>query len=134
MAMLEVPSKNVTMDMRTYNKIKFFVHAEEKDPIYPLNDGDLTMFIRLGSDYSANYYEYEIPLKITDWGSNGRGEVWPLENQVEIDFDVLINSKNARNNAIRNGTATYTEPYLYSMENGKQITIIGNPNLVMLEP
>ena len=121
--------KNVTMDMRTYNKIKFFVHAEEKDPIYPLNDGDLTMFIRLGSDYSANYYEYEIPLKITDWGSNGRGEVWPLENQVEIDFDVLINAKNARNNAIRNGTATYTEPYLYSMENGKQITIIGNPNL-----
>ena len=32
------------------------------------------------SDYSANYYEYEIPLKITDWGSNGRGEVWPLKS------------------------------------------------------
>jgi len=44
--------------MRSYNKIKFFVHAEEKNPENTLNDKDLSMFIRVGTDYSYNYYEY----------------------------------------------------------------------------
>lgn len=30
-----------------------------------LADGDLAVFIRLGSDYKNNYYEYEVPLKLT---------------------------------------------------------------------
>ena len=55
------------MDMRTYNKIKFFAHAEENNVAYPLADDDLSMFIRLGTDYNLNYYEYEIPLKVTPW-------------------------------------------------------------------
>ena len=59
--------KNVSMDMRTYNKMKFFVHAEEM-AMQELNDDDLSMFIRVGTDYNSNYYEYEIPLKVTNWG------------------------------------------------------------------
>ena len=58
------------MDTRTYNKIKFLVHAEEYYDTYPLADNDLSMFIRLGTDYNLNYYEYEIPLKVTLKGAS----------------------------------------------------------------
>lgn len=123
--------KNVTMDMRTYKKIKFFIHAEETNPEeYVLNDDDLSVFIRLGTDYNSNYYEYEIPLKVTEWGASARSEVWPIENQVEIDFEQLKSAKAARNDEIRNGNVdvNYTTPYFY-YEGTKRITIVGNPNL-----
>ncbi len=35
-----------------------------------LKDGELAVFIRLGSDYKNNYYEYEIPLKLTEPRNN----------------------------------------------------------------
>ena len=124
--------KNVTMDMRTYNKIKFFAHAEETNIAYPLADNDLSMFIRLGTDYNLNYYEYEIPLKVTPWGASARDEVWPEENQVEIDFDILKAAKAARNKEIRSGNVnvSFTEPYYYYPPGEEiRITIMGNPNL-----
>lgn len=124
--------KNVTMDMRTYNKIKFFAHAEETSIAQPLVDNDLSMFIRLGTDYNLNYYEYEIPLKVTPWGASARDEIWPEENQVEIDFDILKAAKAARNKEIRSGNVnvSFTEPYYYYPPGGKiRITIMGNPNL-----
>lgn len=125
--------KNVTMDMRAYNKIKFFVHAEDRESSpnsSALNDGDLTVFIRVGTDYNSNYYEYEIPLEVTDWGASARSDVWPENNEVEIDFDVLKDAKRARNNAMRQGQATYTSAYSYSPSNSlANITIMGNPNL-----
>ena len=124
--------KNVTMDMRTYNKIKLFVHAEEISPTEPLIDSDLSMFIRVGTDYNSNYYEYEIPLKVTPWGSSARSDVWPFENEVEIDFDLLKEAKAARNNEIRNGNiqVSFTEPFSYQVPGeNRRISIIGNPNL-----
>ena len=59
--------KNVTFDVRTYKKLKMFVHAEAIQQ-NQLKDNDLSLFVRLGTDYVENYYEYELPLKLTDWG------------------------------------------------------------------
>lgn len=123
--------KNVTMDMRTYNKIKFFVHAEESNPeTYPLYDDDLSLFIRVGTDYNSNYYEYEIPMKVTEWGASAPEEVWPEENEVEIDFDNLRSAKAARNEEIKSGNVevSFTKPYAYHVGD-RRITIMGNPNL-----
>jgi len=120
--------KNVTMDMRSYNTIQFFVHAEEKDPNKPLNDKDLSMFIRVGTDYSSNYYEYEVPLDVTEWGASARADVWPTNNQFEINFNKLKEAKAARNIEIREGSANFTTPYHY-LDGTRRITIIGNPNL-----
>ncbi|MEA3443541.1 MAG: cell surface protein SprA, partial [Bacteroidota bacterium] len=58
--------RNVDMDIRQYKRLKLEVHAEALDDI--LYDDDLRVFIRLGSDYKRNYYEYEVPLKLTDPG------------------------------------------------------------------
>ena len=77
--------KNVNMDMRNYQRIKMFIHAEslEEDQV---QDGEMMVFLRLGSDYTNNYYEYEIPLSITNWGESDRNQVWPTENELNIPF------------------------------------------------
>ena len=55
-----------------------------------LADGDLAVFIRLGSDYKNNYYEYEVPLKLTPHGeynynnSEHQKIVWPAENMLNF--------------------------------------------------
>lgn len=123
--------KNVTMDMRSYNKMKLFVHAEQI-AMEELNDDDLNMFIRVGSDYNSNYYEYEIPMKVTPWGASARNEIWPEENEIEIDFDLLRKAKLDRNAEIRAGNVdvSFSKPYSYPINDGnRQIQIVGNPNL-----
>ncbi|HEY3388456.1 MAG TPA: cell surface protein SprA, partial [Prolixibacteraceae bacterium] len=56
--------KNMLIDMRRYKTLKLEVHAEEMEGTN-LKDDDLYMFVRIGSDFQYNYYEYEIPLKLT---------------------------------------------------------------------
>ena len=64
--------KTSDLDVRAYKRLKMFVHAEGEED--NLNDGDLSCFIRLGTDFTSNYYEYEIPLKPTSHGDNNRLE------------------------------------------------------------
>jgi cell surface protein SprA len=57
----------------------------------------------LGTDFLDNYYEYEIPMKTTAWGSTLDTEIWPEENNIEIVFENLLNLKLARNAQIASG-------------------------------
>ena len=59
--------RNVGYDLRQYRKLGMDVHAEAIEG-EPLKDGELRLFLRLGSDYTNNYYEYEIPLNLTPAG------------------------------------------------------------------
>ncbi len=45
-----------------------FIHAEATGNQGGLNDNDISAVIRLGSDFTANYYEIRIPLKKTALG------------------------------------------------------------------
>lgn len=134
--------KNTGYDMRQYKNLQMFVHAEQMSALDPeLRDGDLTCFIRLGSDLRNNYYEYEIPLKLTEPGlynnnnERDREAVWPTENMFDFPLSVLTNAKVARNKAKRAGNVGVgnTIPYtIYDDENGKpqnRITVLGNPTL-----
>ena len=96
--------RNTDLDLRTYKRLQMFVHNEaiignETN----LRNGDVSLFIRLGSDVKNNYYEYEIPLTITPPGrystnsSSDRLKVWPEENMLDINLDVLVNAKKRRN-------------------------------------
>jgi cell surface protein SprA len=130
--------RNVDMDVRQYKRIQMFVHAEAV-PGYSLNDNDLCAFIRLGSDYKNNYYEYEIPLQLTTPGSyndeseDDRKLVWPDANMFNFAFDVLQGAKQERNNEMRKAgsTVTLTSAYETFDENNKnnKISVMGNPNL-----
>src|SRR5690606_31087371 len=60
--------KSLGMDMRQFKSMKMFIHAENAESA-PIKKGDLRGFIRLGSDFVGNYYEYQVPLTFTDWAT-----------------------------------------------------------------
>ena len=130
--------KSVNFDMRRYRNLKMYVHAEAI-PEYTLNDDDITIFLRIGTDYTKNYYEYEIPLKVTPVPSSGRYSnnleahrkiVWPEENNLNIDLDALTNAKLARNDAMHKSGSSVTYSTVFVQEDGdNKIKVTGNPNL-----
>lgn len=127
--------KNITYDMRMYRRLQMFVHAEQIiDDDSNLKDYETTVFIRIGSDHTMNYYEYEIPLKLTPAGhytSAQRHEVWPEENMFDFSLRLLTEVKTNRNRRIRQSGASMSVPYSeYDPENPQhKITVVGNPNL-----
>src|SRR5690606_14174970 len=110
---------------RQFGRLRMFVHAESVVNQAPLNDGDVRAMIRIGSDFTNNYYEYQIPLKITQPGRNSGEDVWPEENLLDIALDDFVRVKTERNNA---GLPTYV-PYQSTDDKGRTIVVIGSPNL-----
>lgn len=131
--------KNSTLDLRQYKRIQMFVHANALEQnTTRLQDGDLSVFICLGSDYKNNYYEYEIPLKLTEPRSNYNRyvladckAVWPEENMLDVPLSVFTALKKNRNKAKAQGVASYLAPYsMMDAEHPQnKITIVGNPSL-----
>ena len=124
--------RNAQYDLRYYGKMKMFVHAEKKYQADNLDDGDLSLFVRLGSDYTNNFYEYEVPLTLTPWGTSfdSRDIIWPEANNVEIDLQKMVEIKTNRNRHIRNGELDYNSTSLYSETvEGRRYTVMGSPNL-----
>lgn len=127
--------KNITYDMRMYKHIQMFVHAEQIiGDDSDLRDYETTVFMRIGSDHTMNYYEYEIPLKLTPAGhytTAERVQVWPEENMFDFDLERLTSAKNNRNKRIRGTGESMSVPYYEYDETNKKnkITVVGNPNL-----
>ena len=131
--------KNTTLDLRQYKRMQMFVHANSLDPnTTNLQDNQLAVFVRLGSDYKSNYYEYEIPLSLTPWKSNygmnspsDRRLVWPEENMLDVPLSLFTAVKKARNKAKAAGTASYSRPYSAYDEDkpNNKVTVMGNPTL-----
>lgn len=124
--------KTTEFDFRFYKKLKMFVHAEslyENNPVY---DNEVTAFIRFGTDLTDNYYEYEVPLKMTPWGTSITDEyaIWPESNNFEIDFERVVEVKSNRNTAIANGNTEVKTNRLYKESDGKNtIKVLGNPTI-----
>lgn len=125
--------KTTTFDVRAYKKMKMFVHAESRPGELPIDNEDITVFVRLGSDFTENYYEYELPLAVTLPNSTVDTDIWPEANNIEIDFDNLLNLKKKRNQLIEAGNSGVSYTLEYSdidPENAKRILRVkGSPNL-----
>ncbi|MEX0968375.1 MAG: cell surface protein SprA [Bacteroidia bacterium] len=117
--------KTITFDVRRYKNLKMFVHAEGNN----LNDDELWLFIRLGTDFNNNYYEYAYPLTITQGQTREPTEIWPRENELLIPLDELYTTKIQRNNSGTGLLVPYTREF--TNENGKAgiITVVGSPDL-----
>ncbi len=114
--------KNMNIDLINYGRMKMFIHAQENGE--PLNDGDVNAFLRIGTDQEANYYEVELPLKVTSSDARSPEEIWPAENEMDILFDDLYEVKKRRNNANWDIEVPFTETI------GRyQITVRGRPDL-----
>lgn len=133
--------KNTQNDLRIYKRLQMWVHAEALvDNPTDLRNGDLAMFIRLGSDVKNNYYEYEIPLDLTPPGSNynnlstaDRRIVWPLDNRLDVALSIFPAIKTRRNHDRSAGLEGVGFNILYSERDpdnaANTISVLGNPSL-----
>lgn len=128
--------KNTSLDLRRYKHLQMFTHANRLPEDNTLEDGQTSIFIRLGSDYKSNFYEYEIPLKITPEGNYTNGPVgqrivWPEENMLDIDLSLFTALKRNRNKQKALGLGSYAQLYSeYDPDKpGNKISVMGNPSL-----
>ncbi|MCH4821946.1 cell surface protein SprA [Gramella lutea] len=87
--------KNFQIDMRQYKNLEMFLHAESFVNKPPLKDGQLVAFVRMGTDFSDNFYQIEIPLSPTLFGATTPEEIWPEVNRLNLDLDLLQRIKTA---------------------------------------
>jgi cell surface protein SprA len=112
--------RNYNLDFLSYKRVQMFLHAESEDA----EDGQVSAFIRLGTDFTDNYYEVEVPLKLTPRGTTDDTRIWPEENFIDVPFVDMTDTKVQRN---RSGQSVVIP---FSRIVGKyRITVVGNPDL-----
>ena len=132
--------KKSNLDIRQYERIQLYIHAEAPEfEASELKDHDLSLFVRLGSDYKSNYYEYEVPLSITPHGSyDGNSTaaariVWPQDNMIDIPLTKLTDIKVKRNTLRNNNAEGVTNTTIYSEYDEdtpkNRISIVGSPSI-----
>ena len=88
--------KNVSVDMRQYKKMKLFLHAESLPNENTLGNDEMIGFIRFGNDFTQNFYQVEIPLKVTPTGGScsiSADQVWLEQNDIDLALDLLTKMK-----------------------------------------
>ncbi len=121
--------KNLNLDMRVYKRLKMWVHAEDITGEIDNNVGDMTLFMRLGSDFKSNYYEYEIPLTMSNIanGTNIPENVWLEDNQIDFALATLRNIKIERE--LQGGALSELFESVDPDKPLNRIKVIGNPTL-----
>jgi cell surface protein SprA len=114
--------KNITINMLRYKRLRLFLHGDSEDP--DMRDGEAEAFIRIGTDYTQNYYQYSLPLVLTQAGQTSTEQVWPAANQIDVAFQDFIDAKAKRNQS----GAALTAPFSVTLANGATITVLGNPD------
>ena len=124
--------KTTEFDFRQFKRVQMYVHAEQSIKSQNLKNGDMTIFMRIGSDFTQNYYEYEIPLTFTPWGtkSDHPDAIWPDANAFDISLNRLVEVKYNRNIAMRQAGAVISPTLPYVEFDGKnKITVVGSPTI-----
>ncbi|MBP6425467.1 MAG: cell surface protein SprA, partial [Flavobacterium sp.] len=137
--------KNVSVDMRQFNKLKMFLHAESLPNEIAIRDNQMIGFIRIGNDFTQNFYQIEIPLKVTLPSSSANSNcsplspevVWPEENQIDLALDLLtklkiksmsIDPTTLPQDGIYYQNEEELDPKLANKPNKLRLGIKGNPN------
>ncbi|HSZ26533.1 MAG TPA: cell surface protein SprA, partial [Cytophagaceae bacterium] len=114
--------KNVTFNLLNYGRLDMFLHAETPDP--NTKDGDMNAFLRIGTDFTQNYYEIEVPLYFSAPNNSDANVVWPSQNTINVGIQDMINVKLARDRLTSNRTTPYSE-----VMGNVNINVMGNPDL-----
>jgi cell surface protein SprA len=117
--------KNMNIDMRQYARLSMFIHAEDVQGAQPIQYGELNAVVRIGNDFSGNYYEVKIPLKVTPFGERDSLKIWPADNNLDFELSELTDLKTRRNKLGISPSRYYRE----TLPSGRSYAIMGNPNL-----
>ena len=125
--------KNLSVDLRMYKNLKMFIHAEPT-VAGSVSDNDLVAVIRLGTDLDDNFYQIEVPLKISASGSLEPTNVWPEENNLNLVLEELGRLKLKRDAEIPNSNGTLSINKIYPFPTNSpvhniKLRVKGNPTL-----
>lgn len=124
--------KNTSLDMRRYKRLKLFVHAEDptgRDRNIGFVDPKTKFFIRFGNDAADNYYEYEASMKLTPRTATTPMEIWPIENEVDLEIQNFVDAKIRRDRNSPNNISRRVKDVGFNGGNDKSIYIKGRPTL-----
>jgi cell surface protein SprA len=150
--------KYTDTDLRLYDRLRMFVHAEALgDSRFDRpEEGELQLFVRMGTDFEQNYYEYEVPLTMSDTAGiaailqenrnflNSQDYsdiVWVPSNEVNLPLTLLRDLKINRNNSGVPLTQEFEETFFPFTDDDEYepgdpirdvqhtIRVKGNPNL-----
>ena len=134
--------KNINVDMRQYKNLRMFLHAEAQEG-QTLAEGELIAFIRMGNDFTENYYQVEVPLLPSDFANGSIEErIWPAVNEINLPLEIL---QQIKSKGIFDQTLTNVDPTFYDVVDGQlnensvpefstlpigqqRVAIKGNPN------
>jgi cell surface protein SprA len=136
--------KNINVDMRQYKNLRMFLHAEAQEG-QTLQEGELTAFIRMGNDFTQNFYQIEVPLLPTDLVDPNLSleqRIWPEVNEINMSLEIL---QRIKSEGIDNQTLSNENPTFYDVIDGElnenpvlefdplpvgqqRVAIKGNPN------
>jgi cell surface protein SprA len=119
--------KNISVDLRRFKQLKMFMHLEETKTVTTVADGDMASIIRLGTDLNENFYQIEIPLKVSENNATAALDIWPEENNLNVILKSLGAVKLERDAS----NAAINQLYTSSQE-GFKISVKGNPTLAQL--
>ena len=132
--------RNTQLDLRNYRRMQMWVHAEALiENATALRSGDLSVFVRLGTDVKNNFYEYEVPLSLTPPGNynryldSDRSLVWPAANYLDFNLQALVDLKKERNRAKRSQESGVGYATLFTGRDPdnerNSMAVMGNPSL-----
>ncbi|RYG22067.1 MAG: cell surface protein SprA, partial [Chitinophagaceae bacterium] len=121
--------KTAINDFRSYKHLEMYVHLEAIGGD-DLNDGELAAFLRIGTDNQDNYYEYNMPLKVTVGGTSDPDAIWPEQNKMDIQLELFQKAKIARNNARTSSGQPWPINVPFNYSDGKNTIIVkGQPDM-----
>ena len=125
--------KLTLLDARPFERVQLFVHAENLEGSqYQAEDGEIALFIRLGKDFVNNYYEYEVPLTMSnpEEGISDPVNIWKDENYINLALKAFTDLKLERNNSQTPLTDIFERYDEANLQNpSAKVRIKGNPSL-----
>lgn len=81
--------KNFRLDMRQYENLEMFVHLESLLNETAVQDNEVVAIVRMGTDLTQNFYQIELPLSPTAFGTSSPDLIWPEVNRLKLSLDIL---------------------------------------------
>ncbi|WP_254712702.1 cell surface protein SprA [Polaribacter sp. R2A056_3_33] len=123
--------KNISIDLRRFKNLKMYMHLQKNEGALAINDDDFSAVIRLGTDLDDNFYQIELPLKVSQNGTSAL-DIWPEANNLDAFLETFGLVKLERDRAGVAITDIYT-----SIEQDAEIpytiSVKGNPTLAELK-
>ncbi|MBB3699010.1 cell surface protein SprA [Flammeovirga yaeyamensis] len=125
--------KNFSLNLVNYKRLKMELHAQSPSDI--TRDDEVRGFLRVGTDLTDNYYEIEVPLKITQKGATTPEVIWPRENEIDIALEELYKIKVQRNSENADRDIPYPTNLEAAGPNVRQyrVRVVGNPDMSAIQ-